>query len=127
MLGHYTDALLRVAWDVDGAVQALLDRVTPLFCDHLTDAGLASISEIFDASPPYRPNGCIAQAWSVAECLRMLIRLKRAAPGVYKAWEKLAAYRLANPISGDTAGVCRVSMTLADDGEPINKTESRRG
>ena len=127
LLGHYTDALLRVAWDVDGAVQALLDRVTPLFCDHLTDAGLASISEIFDASPPYRPNGCIAQAWSVAECLRMLIRLKRAAPGVYKAWEKLAAYRLANPISGDTAGVCRVIMTLADDGEPINKTESRRG
>lgn len=25
LLGHYTDALLRVAWDVDGAVQALLD------------------------------------------------------------------------------------------------------
>ena len=56
----------------------------------------------------------------------MLIRLKRAAPGVYRAWEKLAAYRLAHPISGDTAGVCRVSMTLADD-EPTNETESRRG
>ena len=112
LLGHYTDALLRVAWDVDGAAQALLDRVTPLFCDHLADAGLASISEIFDASPPYRPNGCIAQAWSVAECLRMLVRLRQAAPQVYAAWEKLAAYRLANPISGDTAGVCRVALTL---------------
>ena len=30
----------------------------------------ASISEIFDAEPPYTPRGCIAQAWSVAEVLR---------------------------------------------------------
>ena len=88
--------------------------MTPLFCDHLADAGLASISEIFDASPPYRANGCIAQAWSVAECLRMLVLLKQAAPTVYAAWEKLAAHRLANPISGDTAGVCRVSLPLSE-------------
>ena len=48
----------------------------------------------------------------MAECLRMLVRLRQAAPQVYAAWEKLAAYRLANPISGDTAGVCRVALTL---------------
>ena len=35
-----------------------------------TAAG-CSISEIFDAEPPYRPRGCIAQAWSVAELLRV--------------------------------------------------------
>lgn len=28
-----------------------------------------SISEIFDAEPPYTPRGCVAQAWSVAEVL----------------------------------------------------------
>lgn len=121
LLGHYGDALLRTAWDVDGAAQALLDTLTPLYCDHLTDAGLASISEIFDASPPYRPNGTIAQAWSVAECLRLLVLLKRAAPQVYDAWEQRAAYRLAHPVSGDTAGICRVTMTLG------NNTENNTG
>ncbi len=110
LLGHYGDALLRTAWDVDGAVMALLDTLTPLYCDHLAQAGLASISEIFDGSPPYKPNGCIAQAWSVAECLRLLLRLQKAAPAVYQRWHKLAAHRMSHPVMGDTAGICRISM-----------------
>ena len=40
------------------------------FADHLREAGLGSISEIFDAEPPFAPRGCMAQAWSVAELLR---------------------------------------------------------
>lgn len=39
---------------------------------HLSEAGLGQISEIFDAGPPHRPRGCFAQAWSVAEVLRAL-------------------------------------------------------
>ncbi len=35
-----------------------------------SDAGVGSMSEIFDAEAPYTPRGCIAQAWSVAEVLR---------------------------------------------------------
>lgn len=31
LLGHYTDALLQTAWDLNGAVQGLLDTLTPLF------------------------------------------------------------------------------------------------
>jgi glycogen debranching enzyme len=31
-----------------------------------------SISEIFDAEEPYTPRGCCAQAWSVAEVLRLM-------------------------------------------------------
>jgi glycogen debranching enzyme len=38
--------------------------------DHLTAAGLGSVSEIFDGDLPHHPRGCIAQAWSVAEVLR---------------------------------------------------------
>ncbi len=38
--------------------------------EHLGEAGLGSISEVFDAEPPYTPRGCIAQAWGVAETLR---------------------------------------------------------
>jgi glycogen debranching enzyme len=37
---------------------------------HLAEAGVGSISEIFDGDAPHRPRGCIAQAWSVAEILR---------------------------------------------------------
>ena len=43
------------------------------FEDHLREAGLGQISEIFDGDPPYTPRGCIAQAWSVAEILRAVI------------------------------------------------------
>ena len=34
--------------------------------------GLGSIAEIFDGDPPHCPRGCVAQAWSVAELLRVL-------------------------------------------------------
>ena len=42
------------------------------------EACVGSISEIFDAEPPYTPRGCIAQAWSVAELARVLARLAEA-------------------------------------------------
>jgi predicted glycogen debranching enzyme len=38
----------------------------------LLSGGLGSIGEIYDGDPPHRPRGCIAQAWSVAELLRVL-------------------------------------------------------
>ena len=118
LLGQYADGIVRVAYDDEGrarTAEKLLAKTLPLFADHLSDAGIGSISEVFDANPPQRPNGTVAQAWSVAECLRMLITLKRAAPGVYMAWERDLARRLANPVSGDKAGVCRVDMTVEAD------------
>ncbi|MDP9002106.1 MAG: amylo-alpha-1,6-glucosidase [Myxococcota bacterium] len=44
------------------------------FVGHMTEAGIGSISEIFDAEAPFTPRGCIAQAWSVAEVLRCLVK-----------------------------------------------------
>jgi predicted glycogen debranching enzyme len=41
------------------------------FENHLSEAGLGSVSEIFDGDAPHTPRGCIAQAWSVAELLRV--------------------------------------------------------
>jgi predicted glycogen debranching enzyme len=38
--------------------------------DHLNDAGLGHVSEVFDGDAPHRPGGCVAQAWSAAELLR---------------------------------------------------------
>ena len=43
------------------------------FAEHLRTAGLGQISEILDADAPHRPRGCIAQAWSVAELLRVAV------------------------------------------------------
>jgi predicted glycogen debranching enzyme len=69
LIGHYIDARLRVYGDKAEA-RSLLHA----FTDHLHDAGIGTISEIFDAGPPFRPRGCIAQAWSVAEVLRAYLK-----------------------------------------------------
>ncbi len=65
-LGPYAVALLRVTGDRARA-RGLL---TP-FRAHLLEAGLGTVSEIFDGDPPHRPHGCIAQAWSVAALLEV--------------------------------------------------------
>jgi len=67
LAGAYSDALLRFGGEHgrDRAL-AMLDGLRR----HLTDAGLGSVSEIFDADPPFTPRGCPWQAWSVAEFLR---------------------------------------------------------
>jgi predicted glycogen debranching enzyme len=51
-----------------------LEELRPVLASlgqHLASACIGSISEIFDAEPPYTPRGCCAQAWSVAEALRV--------------------------------------------------------
>jgi predicted glycogen debranching enzyme len=66
LIGPYVDAWLALhPGDADGVRHA----VDSLF-EHLDDACLGSISEVFDADAPFEPRGCIAQAGSVAELLR---------------------------------------------------------
>jgi predicted glycogen debranching enzyme len=38
--------------------------------DHLGQACIGQIAEIFDATAPFLPRGCVAQAWGIAELLR---------------------------------------------------------
>ncbi|HXV07768.1 MAG TPA: amylo-alpha-1,6-glucosidase [Burkholderiales bacterium] len=73
LLGHYALADYRVRGD-PGAAQALLEPLR----DHLLDAGLGTVSEIFDGAPPHTPRGAPAQAWSVACTLEAWWRLERA-------------------------------------------------
>ncbi len=47
------------------------------FSTHLNDAGLGQVSEIFDGDPPHLPRGCFAQAWSVAELLKLAKAVNR--------------------------------------------------
>jgi predicted glycogen debranching enzyme len=69
LIGHYVDATLKVNPDPQAA-RALLRGLE----EHLTHTGIGQISEIFDATEPFRPRGCIAQAWSVAEALRVFLK-----------------------------------------------------
>ncbi|HSS19517.1 MAG TPA: amylo-alpha-1,6-glucosidase [Pyrinomonadaceae bacterium] len=43
------------------------------FGEHLSEACLGQVSEIFDGDAPHNPRGCVAQAWSVAELLRAAV------------------------------------------------------
>ncbi|MBP2294879.1 amylo-alpha-1,6-glucosidase [Azospirillum rugosum] len=66
LIGPYVDAWLKVHPDDHAGARELLKGFIP----HLDEAGIGTIAEIFDAEPPFRPRGCISQAWSVAEVLR---------------------------------------------------------
>ncbi len=72
LIGPYIDAWLKAGLDRVEA-RRLLDG----FRAHLSEDGLGTVSEIFDAEPPYPPRGCIAQAWSVAEVLRAYQKTKQ--------------------------------------------------
>jgi predicted glycogen debranching enzyme len=66
LVGPFVDAWLKVnPGDTAGARRCLTG-----FEAHLNDGGVGTLSEIFDAEPPYTPRGCVAQAWTVAEVLR---------------------------------------------------------
>ena len=41
--------------------------------DHMHNGCVGQISECFEADEPHRPVGCPAQAWSVAEVLRIAV------------------------------------------------------
>jgi predicted glycogen debranching enzyme len=72
LIGPFFDAWLRANpadWETARAILAGFDS-------EMSEAGIGTISEVFDADPPYTPRGCIAQAWSVAEVLRCTLKLR---------------------------------------------------
>jgi predicted glycogen debranching enzyme len=42
------------------------------FAGHLNESCIGSVSEIFDGDAPHQARGCVAQAWGVAEILRVI-------------------------------------------------------
>ncbi len=65
LLGIYADACMRVRGKVPAKI---LDGVRA----YSSGVGMGTIGEVFDGDYPHRPRGCVAQAWSVAEVLRIL-------------------------------------------------------
>jgi predicted glycogen debranching enzyme len=70
LLGPFALAHYRVYGDRDAALQ-VLDAVA----DAIGAYGVGTLAEIFDGDPPFPPKGCIAQAWTVAEVLRVWTHL----------------------------------------------------
>jgi len=72
LIGPFISAYLKVNGASDAARKQASEWLQPLK-DHLSDAALGHISEIFDGDAPQRPAGCVAQAWSVGEVLRAYV------------------------------------------------------
>jgi len=69
LLGPFITAYIKVNNGSASARAEATEWLVPLQ-EHLKQAGLGHISEVFDAEAPHNPGGCFAQAWSVAEILR---------------------------------------------------------
>ncbi|MGE5499396.1 MAG: amylo-alpha-1,6-glucosidase [Syntrophothermus sp.] len=70
LIGPFIDAWLKVNNNDGKGARKFLEG----FSNHLNEACIGSVSEIFDVEAPFTPRGCIAQAWSVAEVLRCLVK-----------------------------------------------------
>lgn len=77
LMGPFITAYLKVNRRSTAARRQTEAWLQPLR-EHLREAGLGQISELFDGAPPFTPRGCIAQAWSVAELLRAISESGRA-------------------------------------------------
>jgi len=69
LLGHYVEAQFKIHGKnalpiAQGIVESIQEDVDIY--------GLCSVAEVYDGDPPQRPNGCISQAWSVAELIRII-------------------------------------------------------
>ncbi len=71
LMGPFADAHFRLFGHTPEARKTMRALLAPLRA-HVREAGLGSISEMFDGDAPHTPRGCFAQAWSVAELARVL-------------------------------------------------------
>lgn len=67
LLGAYVDAMIKT-----GTEKSKVENVIENFKYHLNEGCIGQVSEIFDADAPHHPRGCVAQAWGVAELLRVM-------------------------------------------------------
>lgn len=79
LLGAFIEAHLKVYRDPILAESFL----TPMI-DHLRDSCIGNLSEIFDGNAPFTPRGAFAQAWTVAEVLRVWQAIEEFSPESFK-------------------------------------------
>ncbi|MCR4681262.1 MAG: amylo-alpha-1,6-glucosidase [Bacteroidales bacterium] len=74
LLFPFTDGMLAV---YQKSAIPVLQKILYKFDNCMTSYGISTIAEITDGDPPFKPNGCISQAWSVAALLYMKWRIER--------------------------------------------------
>ena len=74
LIGPFLDAYLSANERSDHALHQARVWLQPLI-DSMDRGCLGQIAEIFEGDEPHRPVGCFAQAWSVAEVLRLAVEL----------------------------------------------------
>jgi predicted glycogen debranching enzyme len=75
LIGAFLEAYLKVHARSSASLDQARAWLAPLV-KHMDDtAAIGQISEIFEGDEPHRPVGCPAQAWSVAEVLRLAVDL----------------------------------------------------
>jgi predicted glycogen debranching enzyme len=70
LLGPFILAHLRVYGD-----RALAQQFLTPMADQLMTYGVGGLGEVFEGAAPMNPCGCIAQAWTVAEVLRVWVEI----------------------------------------------------
>ncbi|PKO43091.1 MAG: glycogen debranching protein [Betaproteobacteria bacterium HGW-Betaproteobacteria-22] len=76
LLPHFALAEFKVSSDAALAL-SLFDEMR----NHLMEAGLGTVSEVFDGDYPHTPRGAPMQAWSVACLIEAWVKLERARNG----------------------------------------------
>lgn len=71
LIGAFVDAY-RKTHSKDARAEKRINEILSGFKTHLTETMVGQISEIFDGETPHNARGCAAQAWSVAEVLRVM-------------------------------------------------------
>ncbi len=76
LIGPFIEAYLKVNNHSLASATIADDFLAPLLEKHLYEAGIGTISEIFDGDEPHYPRGCIAQAWALASVIHSRIAIK---------------------------------------------------
>jgi predicted glycogen debranching enzyme len=76
LLGNFAQGLLRTIPNSRNIVE-IVQTCLKALQEHLFIHGIGSIAEIFSGDYPHKPNGCISQAWSIAEVLRVTYLLNQ--------------------------------------------------
>jgi predicted glycogen debranching enzyme len=76
LISPYVKAVMKVYEDPEKARNFLRRNFSALWQEHLMQRGIMGVSEIFDALHPYKPDGCLSQAWSIAALIELLNELK---------------------------------------------------
>jgi len=70
LMGHYVEGSLKL---YGKSFIGTARKIYKEFENEMSNAGIGTISEIYDGDPPHEARGTISQAWSVAEIIRIKV------------------------------------------------------